>query len=361
MQKILSILLLIMLTIVSFGCAKEIKENRLNNYYVKVYEVHDEVTSEIRSFPGTVKESKFSDLAFRIAGPIADIKVKEGDYISKGQVLATMDTRDYQLQYEATKSKYQQVKSEVTRIELLYNKGNVSENDYEKAISGLEMMTAKYQQAENSLNDTKLKASYSGYIQEIYFEQGEIVNAGTPVLSIISVDSYLVECDIPAVLYAQRENFLNYKCEIETVPNADLDLTLKGIRRKANMNSLYHASFKLNAEKSTIIAPGMDVMVNIEYKLNNSQMKDSPEVLKIPIESIIEEGENNYVWILSANSTVSKREIEVLDLDGTGKVLVLKGLNKGDKIISAGIYELKENQRVNPIKEIKSSNYGELL
>ena len=45
--------------------------------------------------------------------------------------------RDYELQYEAVKAQFEQVTKEVNRIEILYKKGNISENDYEKAISGL--------------------------------------------------------------------------------------------------------------------------------------------------------------------------------------------------------------------------------
>lgn len=50
------------------------------------------------TFPGKVKAASDITLAFRISGPIARIHVKEGEFVRKGQVLAEMDPRDYQVQ-----------------------------------------------------------------------------------------------------------------------------------------------------------------------------------------------------------------------------------------------------------------------
>ena len=74
-------------------------------------------------------------LAFRVAGPIRKIYVNEGQYVKKGQLLAELDPRDYQIQFNATQAEYTQVKGEADRIIELYRRGSVSVNEYDKAVA----------------------------------------------------------------------------------------------------------------------------------------------------------------------------------------------------------------------------------
>ena len=84
--------------------------------------------------------------------------------MSKGQLLAELDPRDYQLQYNATRAEYSQVKGESDRVIELYRRGSVSVNEYDKAVAAKKRITALYNVHRNALNDTRLKAPFDGYI-----------------------------------------------------------------------------------------------------------------------------------------------------------------------------------------------------
>ena len=74
--------------------------------------------------------------SFRVAGNIDQILVRPGQTVTKGDLIATLDTRDFENTLMAAESKYKQVKSEVERVTELYKRESVTKNDYEKAISG---------------------------------------------------------------------------------------------------------------------------------------------------------------------------------------------------------------------------------
>ena len=103
-----------------------------------VYMVHDEpiAGNTFRSFPGVVKAAQQIDLGFKIAGQIKQLCVDEGDYIREGQLIARLDDTDYQLQLAATESQYRQLSTEMTRLEELHRRNNITDNDYEKAAAG---------------------------------------------------------------------------------------------------------------------------------------------------------------------------------------------------------------------------------
>ena len=127
-----------------------------------------------------------------------------GNFVRKGQVLAQIDQRDYEIQLAATEAEYNQVKNEAERVIALYKKDVVTENQYYKAVHGLEQITAKYDSHKNALADTKLIAPYNGYVQKTYYSARETVGAGMPVVAMIGTATMEVEINIPRT-YMLRE------------------------------------------------------------------------------------------------------------------------------------------------------------
>ncbi len=75
-------------------------------------------------------------MSFRVGGPLISFNVKSGDFVRKGQVIAAIDKRDYQLQVQSTKAQFQQLRGEYERYKELYGKDKIPANSYEKIESG---------------------------------------------------------------------------------------------------------------------------------------------------------------------------------------------------------------------------------
>lgn len=359
-QKLVLIVIILMMFLV--GCEKKVDVNDVKSKYVKIHKIEAIENSETRIFPGVVKERKESKLSFMVSGPIEAICVHEGEKVSAGDVVAKMDKRDYNRQLSGIKALYEQAEKEVNRIKTLWEKGDVATNSYEKAVAKLEAAKAKYDHAKDQVKDTYIKAPYSGYIQELYYEEGEIAKAGFPVLSMISNSKYEVICDLPATIVANKDRLLSYECAIETQDNETFALSLKSLRMKANMNALYRATFDLHISKSRRVVPGMDCEVLIKMSVEDKKIAS---LLAIPAHSILQENDKNYVWVCRTdaenNYHVYKTEIEIDGLDAEGRVRVSSGLSSGDKIVEAGVYHLTDGQIVFPIKYKTKTNYGGIL
>ena len=127
-------LLLIALLLVSCNSKKD-SDKQVQ--YVKTITIADASKFAEVNFPGRTKAIDDINVAFRVSGPISRILVHDGDHVSKGQVIATMDPRDYQVQLNATKAEYEQVKADAERIIALYQEGNTTASNYDKARYGL--------------------------------------------------------------------------------------------------------------------------------------------------------------------------------------------------------------------------------
>lgn len=309
------------------------------------------------TFPGRIKAGAEVNLSFRIAGPIANIYVKPGNYVRKGDLLAQIDPRDYTIQLAATEAEYNRIKNEADRVIALYEKKSVTENDYYKAKYGLEQITAKHDAHKNALADTKLLAPYDGYIQKTHYSAKETVGAGMPIISMINSSSMEVEINIPSADYVKREEIESFSCISDIYPGKEYPMELTGINRKANLNELYTVYLNLKTPKGyPPLTPGMTVTIKVKYK-NVAQAR-----YIVPINALISAETGHSVWIFNAaDSTISKREIATDGIDNRGNTIVLQGVEQGEIVVSAGANSLKEGQKVHPVKAQTKTNAGGLL
>lgn len=306
-------------------------------------------------FTGVIKEAQDVNLSFRIPGQIIKLNIKEGDYVHKGQIIAELDARDYKIQLEATKAKYEQVIAEVERVKKLYEKNGISDNEYDKAISGEQMIKAKLEAINNQLKDTKLRAPFSGYIQTINFDNYEMVDAGMSIASMIDISNYIVETYIPTSLYVKREALKDFNCTLDVLPNEIFPLQLIAINQKANDNQLYKASFLLKPDEKKRLAPGMNVKVSIACDTKNSNL------MKINESAIFYENNKTYLWIVNSNNQITKKEVKAEGMNNNCEIIIKSGLNGGETIVTAGVHNLIDGEKVEILVEKSKSNIGGLL
>jgi RND family efflux transporter MFP subunit len=321
---------------------------------VRVYGESPRVT-----FPGKVKAASDVNLAFRISGLIAKIHVKEGHYIKKGQVLAEMDSRDYNIQFSATEAEYKQVKAEAERIIELYGKNGVTANDYDKAVYGLRQITAKYEAHRNALADVRLLAPFDGYVQKCFFGANETIAAGTPVISMIGTGAPEVEINIPSSDFIRRDKFDSFTCTVHIYPGREFPLELIGVAQKANLNQLYAMRLRIKetvAERQQWPSPGMAAMVNVIFKPSDTVR------INIPLSAVFEADNTPTVWIYDRdNQAVESRRVKIEAVLTDGTVVVSEGLQAGETIVTAGVHSLHKGERVRLLPPSSPTNAGGLL
>ena len=308
------------------------------------------------TYPGKVKPASDVNLSFRVAGPILRIPAEAGAFVRKGELIAEIDPRDYEVQFSATEAEYKQVKAEAERVIELYKRNSVPVNDYDKAVSGIQQITAKYKAHQNALQDTRMLAPFDGYIQKKYFDAHETVSAGMPVISMINNSYFEVEIDIPSSDYVRQPYFKAFSCTFDVFPGKVFPLELIEITRKANLNQLYRMRLRLRTVSGVDIAAGMSVNVTIEYT------PDEVTLTSVPVSALFEyEGESS-VWIYDARTgEVHRRAVKTGKFLKTGEAVIYEGLNAGEIIVSAGVHSLEEGMKVKMLRPLSKTNVGGLL
>lgn len=324
---------------------------------VRVEKVESNDEKNLLQYPGKVKAAQDIDLAFRVSGTIDRILVKDGDFVKAGQLLAEMDPTDYEIQFKGTEAKYKEVKAEADRVIALYKTGGTTANNYDKAVYGLEQITALYNHHKDQLGYTRLYAPFNGYIQKHVFEAHETVGAGMPVLSMISSGIPEVEINLPAAEFIRRSQFRRFHCTFEIYPDKVFPLKLIGVTRKANANQLYTMRLQLDSKDMPVPSAGMNTMVSIFY----DDMADHS--MQVPGSSVLHKEGKSYVFVYHADKgNVRLCEVSMVKALSNGRYVVNSdGLKPGDTVVSAGIHFIKDGETVKVVAPVSSTNIGGLL
>jgi RND family efflux transporter MFP subunit len=337
------------------GCKNvtEVKEEVVKLVKVEMLSAEQEV--EYLAFNGIVKEKSLALLSFRVGGPLVKVNSNAGDYVNKGEIIAQIDKRDYQIQLDNAQAQYIQIKGEYERYKELYANDKIPANTFEKIESGYKMAKAGFENATNQLNDTELKAPISGYVHEKMVENFNTVGPGQPIFSIIDMSELEIIVSVPEnqvlELKACQENYLSVK-------NAnifDIPIQLRSINEKTGKDGMYEARFVMNNKQSTNIYPGMTAEVKVVCTGTENEIYLSSDIVFM---------DNNMtcVWVYEpSKQQVRKQEVVVTSLQPGGELEVIEGLKTGDFIVTAGVHSLSDSQKVRPITQGSASNVGGLL
>lgn len=309
--------------------------------------------SNSNSFAGHVVDDNQISLGFKTAGQIKRILVRQGQHVAKGQLLAELNSSDYQLGVEAVQSQYDQLAAEVARAKRLYEKQSMTANDYEKAVAGLHQLGVQLQVNKNKVAYTRLYAPASGVIGSVNFSPAEMVDAGTSVFTLLNTCPLEVECEIPVSVYGRLSSYSDFICSIgnegETYP-----LKVLSAVPKADGNQLYKLRLGFVGNPGKQITTGVNVSVTAHCCAESND-------LTVPASAVFKHDGKVAVWVLKSDSSVALRNVEVSGAPEKGQLTIRSGLKPGERVISAGVSALHNGELVQVIKGASESNVGNLL
>lgn len=353
-SKFLSIAVVIALLSSCGGGEKEqTQESPVTHNVFTVYPSPTGIESVV-TLPATVEEGRSISVGFKTGGQIEKIYVNEGDHVKAGQVIAILDSEDYALGVSALREKYENLKSETERLTKLHGSGNLSDNDYEKAISGLRQLGIQLKIEENRLSYCRLASPASGIVTKVNFENSEMVDAGTPVIELMDNNSLEAIVDLPVRFYAERNNFVGFVGELTVSPDKTVSLSMLSLTPRADNTQLYR--LRLGVPGNSGFTPGMNIKVRILSQANNERG------VEIPLSSVFENGGRRYVWVVNpSDSTIKATEITTGGSGENGVVNVVSGITANDLIIRTGVRHLVNGEKVNMLQSESDTNPGNLL
>lgn len=161
---------------------------------------------------GPVKAVHSAFVKARVAGELQDLLVREGDYVKAGQVIARVDSTEYQARLRQAQQQAQSTKAQVDIAQRTYDdnrslveKGFISKAALDNSASNLAALTASYQAAQSgvdvlqkSLEDAVMRAPLSGQVSQRLVQNGERVAIDAKVVEIVDLAQLEMEASLSA-------------------------------------------------------------------------------------------------------------------------------------------------------------------
>ena len=305
---------------------------------VKTVVVSGSSTTIERNYIGTAEEANAILLSFPLMGTVEQVSVSEGQRVSKGQLLATLNSETAQNSLDVAKAALGQALDAYDRIKSLYEKGSVTDLQLVEVETGLKQAKGMEAIALKNLEDTKLYAPFAGIIAKRSVEAGVNVMPGVSVFRLVSIDEMDVKVPVPENEISNIRPGQPATVTVSALGNREFSGTVlqKGVASNA-VTRTYDVKIRLKNPQSELM-PGMSCRVVIAHD-------DTETRIVIPNKSVqIAPDGRRFVW-LAEGGVATRRFIITGTLTDFG-VTVESGLSDGDRLITEGGNKISEGMQI---------------
>lgn len=285
---------------------------------------------------GSLVPDEEVNLSFESSGKITDIFFKEGSHVEKGELLAKINDAPLQADLRKKQAQVKLMQDRLFRAKALLEKEAVSKEAFQEAEANLAALEAEIEGVQAQIEQTELRAPFSGIIGLRQVSVGAYATNTTEVATLTKTSPLKVEFNVP-------ERYAGMLPE-----GAELTFTAEGdlTTRRAKV---YASDSRVDPETRTFairaIYPNADgKLIPGRYVNVNLITQRFEETLAVPSEAIVSEMGIDKVFVCK-NGKAQPVEI-TKGLRTDAMVQVLRGLVPGDTVITSGTMQLRSGQNV---------------
>ncbi len=339
------------LTLVVAACDEQVVEQEAVVRPVKVHVIGKADASARREYPGSIRAFQHADMGFEVAGRIEEFYVKEGDEVVQGEVLARLDPRDYEADLKAAQANLRKAQSDLRRSNNIYKEdpGAISRETIDTHQRAVDVSKASLAISRKAVEDTKLRAPFSGRMARKLVEDFQNVQAKEPVLILQDTSTLEIEINVPERDVAQApinrenqavQNRTQPKVIVSALPDRKFPAWIKEFAATADpVTRTFSAKLNFKNPGDVNILPGMTARVQITV---------NPErAWSVPVSATLADDSGNpFVWKMDPDSLAVRRAaVELGDLF-EDRVRITAGLEEGDMVVISGVNALRDGMVV---------------
>ncbi|HOX82813.1 MAG TPA: efflux RND transporter periplasmic adaptor subunit [Chryseolinea sp.] len=287
---------------------------------------------------GLISTEIESRLSFKTSGIISRIYVTEGQSVSAGQILATLDLTEIDAQVSQSKNSLEKAKRDLGRAQRLYADSAATLEQVQNAETAFNVADESYRIASFNKRYATIQASSNGKVIKKFVNEGELVSGGAPVLMVNSSgkNDWIVKIGLPDVDWVRVKKGDKVEVTTDAYPGVAFDASVNVINEGADpVNGLYQVEVKINPQGKRL-ASGLFARVEIIPT-------ESQSLKSIPIEALIEgDGKQAFVFVVNQDQkSVLKVKVRIAYLQQR-EAVISQGLEKVSEVINEGSAFLTE-------------------
>ena len=281
---------------------------------------------------GSVTPNESVEIKSEMDGTIKEIAFSEGQRIQKGDLLIALDETKAQAALTQAESNFLLAKANFERVQKLSSDKLIPQQEYDQASSDYAARQATLDLMRRNLKDARLVAPFSGITGARLVSPGQVISRNATLASVVDLDVVKVEVNMP-------ERYLN-----QIRIDQEISFGVAAYPGETFTGSVYFISPQLDPATRTALIKARVPNPNAKLRggmfarlLLTLHLRES--ALVVPEPALIHNGDAVSVFVVTSNSTVQARPVEV-GIRLAGKVEILKGLEVGEQVVVEGVQKL---------------------
>jgi RND family efflux transporter MFP subunit len=312
-----------------------------------------------------------SILSSQVSGIVDEVLVKEGSKVKKGDILASLDKHDFQVQlnqaqinmqkaqYAADQAKiaYDQAEADYDRSRQLYEAGVLAKSDFEQLTQKRDLTKSQYEgavntglpsaqeslkQAQLALNKTDLISPVDGTVATCTINSGDFINANTsgPVITLVTDDKVNFAGNVNESLINDLKLGQKSTIQIDNLPGVNVQGEMSYISEIAIPTGQFFP-VKITVQNADgKLKPGMTATAKLNVEVNNA--------VTVPKSAVFRRNGQTCVYVIKDNQAV--KTIISIGLQGDSAVSVTEGITAGDIIVTEGTDAVMDGMTIEDVK-----------
>jgi membrane fusion protein (multidrug efflux system) len=304
--------------------------------FVSVAPVRTETVSQKLEALGNARANESVDISSKTSNVVTAVHFGDGQRVNRGQLLVQLDDAQ-------TRADVAAAEAAVAESERLFNRSRelmateaLSKAQFDQLDATLKANRAKLASAQARLQDTTIRAPFSGRVGLRRVSVGTLISPGDVITTLDDTSVIKLDFSVPENVLATLREGLAVRATAPAFSGRSFTGKVSSIDSRVDMNTRAVTVRALLANEDGALRPGMF--------LNVSLANDERETLIIPEQALTPEAERQYVFVV-ADGKAQRREVRI-GARRPGNVEVVAGLNAGEQVVVEGTQKVRDGAPV---------------
>jgi membrane fusion protein (multidrug efflux system) len=291
---------------------------------------------------GSIEGADAITVVSEIAANVVSLPYREGRPVTQGALLAQLDDAQLKADVDRTSALRDQAHSTYDRVKSVVEQAAGSAQDLDDAAAALKVAEANYALAKTRLSKARITAPFGGVVGSKRVSPGAYLRVGDAITDLARISELKIVFSAPERYLAKLKPGAAASVSTTAYPGYALQGRIDVIDPVLDPNTRSARVTARARNPGGKFRPGMSANVAVV-------LSERMHALTIPSEAVFAEGNQTFVYVVQADSTVARRAV-TLGTRLSDVVEVVKGLEAGQRVVRAGHQKLFESARVIPIE-----------
>lgn len=343
----LAITALSILTLVGCSTEEEAQQQPAPPRYVKLATVSNVPDFDEFTFPAVVSAVKTVDLSFEVSGRLVQMDIVTGSDVEKGKLLATIDRQPFERNVDEQRTRLEQSKRELDRMEKMFAQKLVAQSTLDTAKTTYELAEIELKTAKQDLSYTQLYAPFDAKVSQRLVENNSFITAGTPIARLQDVSKIYFNINVP-----ERLLTANLSRDIKQVSASLANDTMQWYpvsyvehsTQPDPVSQTYEVVFAMEPREALPLTPGARAVVKVS--LQGSQFSTGAVV---PVQALVGDKASGFaVWVYDESTQLANKVSVSVEHIHEEFAVISSTLSIGSKVVAAGATKVRSDMKLLP-------------